>query len=95
MPVKGGEIVALDLESGQQRWTAALGSPVTSRPAASRTGLYVGDLDGRLHRLDKDDGGLIWTLELNLPIEASPTLLPGALLVGLADGRLLTLRENP
>ena len=95
VPVKGGEIVALDLESGQQRWTAALGSPVTSRPAASRTGLYVGDLDGRLHRLDKDDGGLIWTLELNLPIEASPTLLPGALLVGLADGRLLTLRENP
>jgi outer membrane protein assembly factor BamB len=72
-----------------------VGSALTSRPTASRTGLYVGDLDGRLHRLDKDDGGLIWTLELSLPIEASPTLLPGALLVGLADGRLLTLRETP
>jgi len=95
VPVKGGEIVALDLSTGQQRWTAAVGSALTSRPTASRTGLYVGDLDGRLHRLDKDDGGLIWTLELSLPIEASPTLLPGALLVGLADGRLLTLRETP
>ncbi len=95
VPVKGGEIVALDLSTGQQRWTAAVGSAITSRPTASRTGLYVGDLDGRLHRLDKDDGGLIWTLELSLPIEASPTLLPGALLVGLADGRLLTLRETP
>jgi outer membrane protein assembly factor BamB len=91
----GGQLLAIDLGSGSLTWTAINEDAWSSSPAISRTGVYVGDADGRLHRLDKDDGGEIWTLDLISPITGAPAIARGFIYVGLANGDVVALGRKP
>ena len=54
-------LVALDTETGNQRWRFYADGPVRLAPAAWEGKVYIGSDDGRLYCLRADDGQLVWS----------------------------------
>ncbi len=58
-----GNIYALDLQNGTERWKKKLDTGFTSAAAIRDKQLFLGDIDGRLHGLDAATGEVQWTFE--------------------------------
>ncbi len=54
------QVVAIDSESGEIRWTFFTGGPVRFAPVAWRDRVAVASDDGTLYVLKVDDGALLW-----------------------------------
>jgi outer membrane protein assembly factor BamB len=55
-----GALVALDTESGQERWRFYTGGPVRSAPVATTETVFVGSDDGILYAVDASTGKERW-----------------------------------
>lgn len=80
-------LLALDTETGGEKWRFYAAGPVRLAPAVWEGRVYFGSDDGRLYCLDGDDGRLIWSLRV----------APSARQV-LGNGRLISvwpLRGGP
>ena len=55
-----GMVVALDLETGRERWNFPTGGPVRFAPAIAKGRVCVGSDDGWLYCLDATDGHVLW-----------------------------------
>ncbi|MCX5769291.1 MAG: PQQ-binding-like beta-propeller repeat protein [Candidatus Hydrogenedentes bacterium] len=53
-------VVALDADTGAERWSFVTGAPVRLSPAVVNGRIYAGSDDGYVYCLDAADGGLIW-----------------------------------
>ncbi|MFH1530502.1 MAG: PQQ-binding-like beta-propeller repeat protein [Pseudomonadota bacterium] len=60
----GGEVHALDLESGATLWSHALPGHPAGRPAVDASRTYVQTLDGTIHAFDLATGAVAWTFHL-------------------------------
>jgi outer membrane protein assembly factor BamB len=63
-----GELLALDLASGQQRWKATLSSEVTGQLLVAADMVIARTGDGRVHGLSAADGSRKWLYSRNLPV---------------------------
>ena len=90
-----GEVIGLDLKTGQPTWTRRLKEPVLGMPAlADMNGtlvVLVGTMKGRVHCLSCKDGAELWSYEFGAPIRYSAPLVvknpkPGAPLVIIGTG---------
>jgi outer membrane protein assembly factor BamB len=90
--VGNGDLIAVDLGSGKQRWKYATKSFVDeSSPAIGAGAVYVGDLDGIVHAVSVRDGKALWTFKTMSEIKSSPIVVNDRVLVGSYDGNLYAL----
>ncbi len=87
----GGELRALDPESGAEIWRTAGQTAFSATPRATPFSIYAVEVTGRVTRLDPDDGGEIWVTDLASAITASPAVVGERLIVGLANGQVIGL----
>ncbi len=93
-----GELLALDMASGQLRWKAALSSEVTGQPLAVGDMVIARTIDGRLHGIALADGSRKWLYTRNLPAlslrgSGGMAARDGVLYAGFPGGKLVAL--NP
>lgn len=83
-----GEVVSLNLETGQVQWTANVGAPVYVSPASNGATIFLSTTRGRFVALDSESGKPLW--ELTLPDKtvrmASPSVGSGNVFFGSTDG---------
>lgn len=94
-----GEVVALDVADGSQRWVARLGSEVLSTPAAEDGRVFAQTIDGRLVALSATDGEVLWTYDNQVPIltlrgTSSPVVERNIVFAGFANGKIIAFRTE-
>ena len=94
-----GEVVALAVEDGAERWRAEVGSEVLSVPVYSRGRVFAQTIDGRLLALDSEDGSVIWSYDNQVPIltlrgTSSPVVDSGVVYSGFASGKVSAVRAD-
>ena len=91
VPLKSGQLVAIDLATGRVRWTREL--LTTWAPAAS-DGLVVVAGDDAIAGLDAITGERVWTVPVPGGFSAPPLADTGWVLVSPASGHLLAVRAR-
>lgn len=71
---KDFNLYAIDLKTGQIKWTHKCKDTIVSSPACSENTVYYGSLDGAFHALDITDGASRWTYQTSGNIIASPAI---------------------
>lgn len=94
---RNGEVVALDAETGNQRWVAKVSSEVLSAPLVLPDRIVVRSNDGRVFGLDPADGTRKWVFDRGLPTlsvrgNSTPVAGNGLAYIGYDDGTLVALR---
>lgn len=87
----GGEIVALEANSGDTKWKRHIGSPSDSAPAVAGDLVYLGTRDHQLIALDRHTGELRWKNNLGNIVLGSPIVSNGTLYIGSTNGTLEAL----
>lgn len=91
VPLKGGQLVAVDLESGKVRWKVELAT--TFAPATGDGLVFVAADDVVMAFVDRS-GELAWEAAVGGAIAASVYFDAGTLVVTRSDGEMLTLRAH-
>jgi outer membrane protein assembly factor BamB len=87
-----GSLLALDLASGQTRWSYSTGNLIgESSPAVGDGVVYVGDLAGLFHAVNAADGKRLWTFTTGSEIKSSPVIVGDTVLIGSYDSHLYGL----
>ena len=91
-----GELLALDLASGQVRWKVALSSEVTGQLLAVADTVIARTGDGRVHGLAAADGSRKWLYTRNLPAlslrgSGGMVVRDDVLYAGFPGGKLVAL----
>ncbi|MCT1532264.1 PQQ-binding-like beta-propeller repeat protein [Sphingobacterium daejeonense] len=81
-----GEVYALDLKSGQKKWSFKTGGKVYSTPAYHKGVVIVGSSDHFIYGLNAKTGELIWKVEANKAVLGSPAVAKGKAYIGASDG---------
>ncbi|GAB5388885.1 MAG: PQQ-like beta-propeller repeat protein [Alphaproteobacteria bacterium] len=95
-----GQVVALDPETGDQKWARKLSSPSRAAPTIHEGRVFVTTLDNKLLALSAEDGTPIWDHsgileETGLLGAGSPAAMGPQVVVGYSSGEIVSLRiEN-
>lgn len=81
-----GEVYALELKSGQKKWSFKTGGKVYSTPAYHKGVVIVGSSDHYIYGLNAKTGELIWKAEANKAVLGSPAVAKGKAYIGASDG---------
>lgn len=91
----GGNLWALDVESGEQRWEFETKGWVNHAPALAGDAVYVGTDGQAFHAVDARTGEERWTTALERDLhDSSPTVADGTVYVGTAGDSPATASEN-
>lgn len=86
-----GEIYALDLTTGKERWKHETEAGFIASPVVREGLLYVGDYDGLFYCLDTNSGKLQWTHQTQAEIDSAANFYKNRVLVGSQDATLYCL----
>jgi outer membrane protein assembly factor BamB len=91
-----GEVIALDADSGQARWSARVSSEVLAAPVVTGDLVIVRSADSRLFALDAKDGKRRWLYQRSSPAlsvrsPAGMVVDRGLLFAGFPGGKLVSL----
>lgn len=94
---RNGEVVALDAETGAERWVSSVTSEVLSTPLVQGGLVVVRSGDGRTFGLDAATGDRKWVFDRGLPNlsvrgNGSPVSDGGVVYLGYDDGTVQALR---
>ena len=87
----GGEILALEANSGDTKWKHDIGSPSDSAPAVAGDLVYLGTRDHRVLALDRVTGQPVWERDVGNIVLGSPIVADGSLYIGSTNGELTAL----
>lgn len=88
-----GHLYAIDLESGEVKWTFEIEEGFVSPPAWRDGRIYLGDMAGMIYCVD-EDGKQIWQYETQGEISSSPNFYESLVLVGSQDATLYALDQK-
>ena len=93
------QLVALDLETGKEKWRADLGMPGRSAPMIADGRVFVITIDDRLFAFTAADGRQLWTHLAATPVTAmlgrpAPAYYRGLVIAGFGSGELACLRAD-
>lgn len=74
VPTVSGELLALDAETGTERWRFALSDSMASTPVVADGVAYVGGGDGVIYALDAMTGEQQWSFHAGSPVWSSPLI---------------------
>jgi outer membrane protein assembly factor BamB len=90
-----GEMVALDLATGKEKWNQSYETAAFGAPVAVNDMVFFATFDGTLHGLDGETGGEVWTAALpagaNSGVTASGDSLVLAAGIPVAEGQVPSL----
>lgn len=94
---RNGEIVALDAETGAERWRARATSEVITAPLVTPDRIVVRSNDGRVFGLDPADGTRKWVFDRGVPAlsvrgNGAPVSDGQLVYLGYDDGTVVALR---
>jgi outer membrane protein assembly factor BamB len=95
----GGNVSALDAQTGERAWRFETGGAVEASPTvvdiAAGEGdpgtVFVGSRDGSVYAIDAATGTEWWRVETGGPVRSSPTVRNGTVYVGSDDQRVYAL----
>ncbi|MGD9387028.1 MAG: outer membrane protein assembly factor BamB [Gammaproteobacteria bacterium] len=88
---RDGRVHALDVATGDRRWTAETELALAAGPAAAYGMVAVGGSDGMVLVLDAADGSVRWQTQLSGEVLAAPAIAPQVVVVRTVDGRMRAL----
>lgn len=94
-----GDLVALDLAKGTERWRLNVGMPIRTAPTIADGRLFIATIDDKLYAYTADAGKPLWThpataaptAALGMP---APAYAQGLVIAGFSSGDLLALRAE-
>lgn len=86
---RDGDIVALNLEDGDEVWRTETDLRVISGPSVADGRLLVGTRDGTVVALDTEKGKEIWRADVSSEVLAAPAVGEGSVVVRTLDGHLI------
>lgn len=94
---RNGEVIALDADTGAERWKATVTSEVISTPLVTGGFVVVRSNDGRTFGLDAGDGTRKWVFDRGLPNlsvrgNGAPVASGDRVYLGYDDGSVISLR---
>ena len=94
-----GQVIALDIATGEERWRAELLSEVLSTPSADDGLVFAQTIDGRIVALNVESGETEWTYDNQVPIltlrgTSSPIVQGGIVYAGFANGKVMAFRSE-
>ena len=82
----GGNITALNTETGIILWSQQLNAPIYSTPAIAENQVVVSVTDSNIYSFAIADGSLLWQVKTNAPVVASPVIYKQIVYCGSSDG---------
>jgi outer membrane protein assembly factor BamB len=94
-----GYLVALDPQTGQERWVQEMGRYVVHVPALAEDQIFVQSTDGAVFAFSESNGKLNWEYQSIIPNltlfgTGAPIVSQDKVFVGLSSGRLLGLSRK-
>ncbi|MBV1905742.1 MAG: outer membrane protein assembly factor BamB [Pseudomonadales bacterium] len=94
-----GEVIALSVSDGSEKWRTNVSSEVLSAPAVGRDLVYVQSNDGRLAGLDLETGERRWRFDSQVPLltlrgSSSPVLGNGLVYTGFSNGKVIAFQDK-
>ncbi len=94
-----GDLIAIDLAKGTERWRQSLAMPIRSAPTVADGRIFVVTIDDKLYAMNRENGKQLWmhpaatatTEALGLP---APAYAEGLVIAGFGSGDLLALRAE-
>ncbi|WP_299074903.1 outer membrane protein assembly factor BamB [uncultured Paraglaciecola sp.] len=91
---ENGEVVALDANTGEQKWLTKVKGEVLAAPAIDAGVVLISTGSGFVSALNADDGEEIWSFETDVPPlslrgVSSPSAVNGGAIIGTATGKLI------
>ena len=94
----GGKLLALDRETGAERWTIDRSGPTWQSPVVVDDVLVYGDCNGVLRGYDVSDTTVtppqLWEVRLGGCIESTPAVWNGTIYVGTRGGKFFALSDD-
>lgn len=81
-----GEVYALDVKTGEKKWSYKTGGKIYGTPAVSKGIVVVGSSDHFIYGVDAQNGSLRWKLEAEKAVLGSPVVKKGKAYIGASDG---------
>ena len=91
---ENGEVVALDANTGEQKWITTVKGEVLAAPAIDAGIVLVNTGSGFIFALNADNGEEVWSSESDVPPlslrgVSSPAAVNGGAIIGTATGKLI------
>jgi outer membrane protein assembly factor BamB len=91
---ENGEVVALDTNTGEQKWITTVKGEVLAAPAIDSGIVLINTGSGFIFALNADDGEEVWSSESDVPPlslrgVSSPAAVNGGAIIGTATGKLV------
>jgi len=90
----GGNVYALNANTGNKLWNFATGGGVYSSPAVANGIVYVGSNDHNVYALNASTGVKLWSFTTGNDVYSSPAVADGVVYVGSDDSNVYALNTN-
>jgi outer membrane protein assembly factor BamB len=84
-----GEVVSLDVDSGELRWRVAAQVPGFEGPGAIGDRVFAGTNDGLLRAMSAETGREEWSAKLGAAVTTSVSAFEDGVYAGIADGTIV------
>ena len=94
-----GNVIALALSDGSERWRTYVGSEIGAMPVAAQGRVFAQTIDGELLALDADTGEQLWSYSSQVPLltlrgTSTPVTSRDIVYAGFASGKVVGLRAS-
>lgn len=86
-----GSVVALDAQTGNERWRSRAGDTVAGTPAVADGRVFFGSFDHHVYALDAETGQEVWRFDTGQPVTTSPLAHDGLVVIGSRSYDLFAL----
>ncbi|MGH8251363.1 MAG: outer membrane protein assembly factor BamB [Steroidobacteraceae bacterium] len=90
----GGDVQAIELESGREIWSARTELELSAGPAVGAGLVVLGTSEGGIVALESDTGAQRWLTSVGGEVLAAPVITGELVIVRTVDGRLRALRAD-
>jgi outer membrane protein assembly factor BamB len=86
-----GNVYALDVDTGDPKWTFETGHRVWATPLIEGDTVYIGSMDRNLYALSLSDGEVLWKFSAKGAFASTPVLQDGILYIGTFGNRVYAI----
>jgi len=85
------EVIALDSETGSEKWTVSTSDWIWSGPVYHDGRIYIGDLSGSFYAISEGAGDIAWQISLDGAISEPPLILEDMMYITTEAGTLYAI----